>query len=103
MGFPKVWSKDWWIWRISMEKLKKIAAAATKHAANPKNWWKGIAAAAVGGAAGAIAATATSPELFDIATTEGLRAIGKIAGAGALISVAAYLKQSPLPPARGAR
>ena len=103
MGFPKVWSKDWWIWRTTMEKLKQIAAAATKHASNPRNWWKGMLAAAVGGAAGAIAATFTSPELFDLTSQVGLIAIGKIAGAGALISVAAYLKQSPLPPARGAR
>ncbi len=102
MGFPKVWSKDWWTWRISMKQLKKIAAAATKHAAKPENWWKGLGAATLGGAASTIAATFTSPELFDISSAAGLVAIGKVALAGAFIALAGYLKQSPLPPARGA-
>ncbi len=82
-----------------MKKLKQIAAAAGKHAANPKNWWKGLGAAVVSGAAAAVAATFTSPELFDLTTQAGLLAVAKVAGAGAAIGLAGYLKQSPLPPA----
>ena len=82
-----------------MDSLKKIAAAAGKHAANPANWWKGMAAAGISGAAAAVAATFTSPELFDLTTQVGLLAVGKVAAAGAAIGLAGYLKQSPLPPA----
>jgi hypothetical protein len=71
---------------------------------NANVWWKGIAAAAIaGGSNGMItglAAAGIDPGHFNLQS--GLRATLAVAGASALMSaaigVAAYLKQSPLPP-----
>ena len=66
-------------------------------------WMKGLAAAAIAGAANGIitgfAAVGIDPHKFNL--QEGLRATLAIAGVSAIMSgiigVAAYLKQSPLP------
>jgi len=66
-------------------------------------WMKGLAAAAIAGAANGIitgfAAVGIDPEKFNLQA--GLRATLAIAGVSAIMSgiigVAAYLKQSPLP------
>ncbi len=66
-------------------------------------WWKGIAAAAIAGAANGIitgfAAVGIDPGHFNLQT--GIRSTLAIAAISAvmssIIAVAAYLKQSPLP------
>jgi len=66
-------------------------------------WFKGLAAAAIAGAANGIitgfAAVGIDPDKFNLQA--GLRATLTIAGVSAVMSgiigVAAYLKQSPLP------
>jgi len=69
-----------------------------------KVWLKGLIAALVGGAAGGItagfAAAGVDPDHFNLSA--GLPALFKLAGAcaivNAVLSVAAYLRQSPVPP-----
>lgn len=75
---------------MTLENLKR-------NAAEPKNWGKGLLAALIGGAATALATTFADPDHFDLTTMGGLVAVGKIAFAGAIVAVAGYLKQSPLP------
>lgn len=58
-------------------------------------WLKGILSAAIGGAANGIASIAIAPETFNITT--GLNKLLMIVGFGAVLAVANYLKQSPLP------
>ena len=57
-------------------------------------WAKGLLAAAIGGAATAGSLVLFAPATFDFAD---LSTLGRVATAGALIAVLAYLKQSPLP------
>lgn len=64
---------------------------------NMKPWLHGLLAALISGAANAVTAMYISPETFNM-TGEGLIALLKLAGAGAIISTFLYLKQSPLPP-----
>jgi len=58
-------------------------------------WVKGLISAAIGGAANTIVAAGIAPETFNLG--EGLPKLLAMAGAGALLAVANYLKQSPLP------
>ena len=59
-------------------------------------WAKGVAAAVIGGAASALGAQLSAPEMF-IAGKAGLLRLLKLSLVGAVIHAAAYLKQSPLP------
>lgn len=59
------------------------------------NWIKGILSAAIGGAANTIVAAGIAPDTFNFG--DGLPKLMMMAGAGALLAVANYLKQSPLP------
>lgn len=63
-----------------------------------KVWAKGLAAAVIGGAANAVALVVVAPDKFSFGD---LPTLAKVVCAGALISVASYLKQSPLPPDEG--
>ena len=58
-------------------------------------WLKGLIAAAVGGAATSVGVMIADPVSFN--TGDGLERVGIVAGVSALVSVAAYLKASPLP------
>lgn len=58
-------------------------------------WFKGLVAAIIGGAANSVALIVVDPIAFDPLVN--FMAIGKVALVGAIISVAAYLKKSPIP------
>lgn len=62
---------------------------------NWKTWLKGLLSAAIGGAANVVTAIVVDPIAFNF--QEGLGKLGAMAGMGAIIAVALYLKQSPLP------
>ena len=62
---------------------------------NWRLWLQGLGAAAVGGAATSISTMAIAPESFNFGP--GMKKVGMVAFVGALISVSAYLKQSPVP------
>lgn len=59
-------------------------------------WLAGLLHAVVAGAANAAAGALADPGHFNL-THEGMVALGKLAAVGAIIGVAMYLKQSPLP------
>jgi hypothetical protein len=59
------------------------------------NWVKGLLAAGIGGAANAITLQIVDPADFNFGA--GLGKLISVAGASALVAVALYLKQSPLP------
>ena len=59
-----------------------------------KTWAKGLLAAVIGGASNAALLVLVMPEKF---AWNDLADVGRIAAAGALISLFSYLKQSPLP------
>ncbi len=59
-------------------------------------WLKSLVAAVIGGAANSVTAAFVDPEHFNF-SGPGLVALGKFAGAGAVIAFFLYLKQSPLP------
>jgi hypothetical protein len=58
-------------------------------------WVKGLVAAAVGGAANSIVNIGIAPETFNF--QDGLGRLAAAAGASAILSMALYLKQSPVP------
>lgn len=58
-------------------------------------WLQGILAAIIGGAANTICAIAVDPVAFNF---NDLPKLGKMAVGAAVISLAFYLKQSPVPP-----
>ena len=58
-------------------------------------WFKGLIAAAIGGAANSITVMIVDPQTFNIQT--GLKSVGAVALIAAIVAVATYLKQSPLP------
>jgi hypothetical protein len=60
-----------------------------------KRWIKGLISAVIGGAANGVTVLIVAPEAFNFG--EGIHKLGSVIGAGALVSVAMYLKQSPLP------
>ena len=57
-------------------------------------WLRGLASVAISGAASGIAAVFVAPETF----AGDWNKLGQLALAGAVIGLANYLKQSPLPP-----
>ena len=57
-------------------------------------WLKGIAAAAIGGAANSITVLIVDPQNFNF--NEGLPKLLSVAGVGAILAVAAYLAKSPI-------
>ena len=61
----------------------------------PMLWLKGVFAAAIGGAATSVGVMIADPVTFN--TGDGLERVGVVAGVSAFVSVAAYLKASPLP------
>lgn len=61
-----------------------------------KPWLHGLGAAIISGAANAVTAMYIEPNVFNM-SGDGLVALLKLAGAGAIISTFLYLKQSPLP------
>lgn len=63
---------------------------------SPKIWLHGLFAAFIGGAATAVSCLVVEPATFNFAA--GLSSTLKVAAVSGLISAAAYLKQSPLPP-----
>ena len=62
---------------------------------NWRNWLKGLISAAIGGAATAITLMGIEPTSFNL--QEGIGKLGTVALVNAIISVAMYLKKSPLP------
>lgn len=54
-------------------------------------WLKGLLAAVISGAATGVGTLLVAPEVA-------VASVAKVAGVGALIGAAGYLKQSPLPP-----
>ena len=67
----------------------------TKLASRFLMWAKGLVAAAIGGAANAVGVMVADPATFNFAA--GLPKVKTVAVAGAMVAVAFYLKQSPLP------
>ncbi len=61
-----------------------------------KIWMKGLAAAFIGGSAGAAAAALSAPDVFTL-TQPGLIRLLKVSLVAAVLNAAAYLKKSPLP------
>lgn len=59
-------------------------------------WIQGIISAAITGAATTVTTVVVAPEQFN-ATPEGITKIGIVAGVAAVLSVANFLKQSPIP------
>ena len=57
-------------------------------------WLKGLIAAPIGGGANAVTMLLVDPEHFNI--HDGINQLTKVVAIGALISVAGYLKSSPL-------
>lgn len=62
---------------------------------NWKTWFKGLVSAAIGGASTAVSTAIVAPESFNL--NEGLDRLGMVSAVSAIVSAAAYLKQSPLP------
>lgn len=60
-----------------------------------ETWVKGLVSAGLGGAANAVTAMAIDPAQFNL--SDGLPKLGIFALIGMIMSVALYLKQSPLP------
>ena len=58
-------------------------------------WIKGLVSAGIGGGANVVTTMVVAPEEFNLDT--GLPKVAAAAGIGALIAVANFLKQSPLP------
>jgi hypothetical protein len=62
---------------------------------DPWAWLYGMVAGVIGGTANTLAAVFVDPVAFNF---NDLPKLGKLALAGAVISLVLYLKQSPLPP-----
>lgn len=62
---------------------------------NWKNWLRGLIAAAINGGATAITTMVVSPSEFNL--EDGLSKVLAVAAISAILGVATYLKQSPLP------
>jgi hypothetical protein len=60
-----------------------------------KLWLKGLMSAGIGGGATAVSTMIVAPDTFNL--QEGLAKTAAIAGVSAIVAVANYLKQSPLP------
>jgi hypothetical protein len=64
--------------------------------ANTKKWIKSVAAAVIGGAANSITVVIVDPIKFNL-FQGGAREVGTVALVGAVLSLAMYLKQHPVP------
>lgn len=62
---------------------------------NWQTWIRGLASAMIGAAANSVTVVIVAPETFNL--SEGLPKLGSVALVSALVAVANYLKQSPLP------
>lgn len=62
---------------------------------NWKVWLKGLAAAAIGGAANGVTAIIVAPESFNLQA--GWKNLASMCAVSAVVSIALYLKQSPVP------
>ncbi len=62
---------------------------------NWKHWLKGLVSAAIGAAANGITVMIVDPQAFNLA--EGAGKVGMVALVSAIVAIAMYLKQSPLP------
>lgn len=60
-----------------------------------KTWTKGIVSAAVGAAANSVTLMIADPTTFNL--QEGIGKVGTVAVVSAVVAIALYLKQSPLP------
>lgn len=69
--------------------------AMSEQYATFKLWAKGLVSAVIGGAANSITLMLIDPMNYNL--SEGLPKLGAVAAAGAIISAAMYLKQSPVP------
>ena len=58
-------------------------------------WVKGIVSAAIGGGSTAVTTMIVAPQDFNLG--DGLSKVGAVAAVSAIVAVANYLKQSPLP------
>ena len=63
-----------------------------------KAWIHSLVAAAISAAASGVTAAIVAPESFNF-SGPGLQKLGAMCGVNALLAVAAFLKQSPLPTA----
>lgn len=68
----------------------------------PMQWAYGALAAVIGAAANGVIVVVVNPGTFDIFSVPGWKNISTTCGASALVALAAYLKQSPLPEVRSA-
>lgn len=59
-------------------------------------WFRGLMAAGIGSAANGVTLCIVDPSNFNI--HEGMKKLGEVCLGSALVSMAMYLKQSPLPP-----
>lgn len=62
---------------------------------NTRTWIEGLLAAAIGGGANALTVIIVDPQAFNLG--EGLSKLLQVTAVGALVAVAAFLKQSPIP------
>lgn len=63
-----------------------------------KNWLHSLVAACIGGAANAVTLVIVAPDQFNINDAAAVERLVSVVAVNALISVAMFLKQSPLPP-----
>ena len=68
-----------------------------KLSANTNAWLHGLLSAFIGSASSSVAAVFVAPQTFNIYTVAGWQKIGVMALVSGGASVAAFLKQSPLP------
>lgn len=66
---------------------------------NWQKWLEGLLSAIIGGAGNSITVMAIDPAQFNFA--EGLPKLATVAGVSALLCMAAYLKEHPIPEWRG--
>lgn len=62
---------------------------------NTLNWFKGLIAAIIGGAANSVTVMIVDPETFNLDT--GLPKLGAVAAISGVVAAANFLKQSPIP------
>lgn len=79
------------------EQLKLTKGEIIMNLGNLEVWVKGLVSAAVSSAAGSVTVVVVDPVTFNL--QDGLAKLGTVAAISALIAVANYLKQSPLPSA----
>lgn len=68
---------------------------------NTKIWLHGLGAAFIGAAASSIGPMLVAPDRFNLTSVAGLRSVALASIISGVVSAAAYLKTSPLPPLLG--